>query len=122
MIRSYRVGSIPTRATINNPLNNKTMIGMIGLFGISILGTLAFALLLGIEVNSKNYYKRSLYLCLTIIYYAMAVIIGILSVADGRYAKNIKCKSFEVRKVQEIRITDTDTISTSHYILYNIKR
>ena len=25
MIKSYRVGSIPTRATINNPLNNKTM-------------------------------------------------------------------------------------------------
>ena len=104
---------------LSNPLNDKTMVV---LFALTIIGVLMFGLLLGTEINSKNYYKRILYSCLSIICYVAALTIGLLAIADARFTEEIKCDSYEVKKVQEIKITDADTISTSHYILYNIKR
>lgn len=91
---------------------------MVVLFILSIVGIIVFAFLLGTEVNSKDITKRGIYLCLTIICYAVTLV----GIAEGRYTKEIRCKSYEVKKIQEIKITDTDTISTSDYILYNIKR
>lgn len=51
----------------------------------------------------------------------LLMVIGV-NVISGNYAKTIKCKEYQIDKVENIKVINSDTIKTVHYVIHDIKR
>lgn len=118
MIRSYRVGSIPTRATINNPLNNKTMEL---LFVIGVICFFTSSYLFGISDVLERRILAIISILLLIISGITVMIVGLAGI-NGAFAKEIRCKKYQIDKIENITVVNNDTTKTVDYVIHDIKR
>lgn len=91
------------------------------LFVIGIICFFASSYLLGIAEISEQRVLRVVSILVLIISSVTVMIIG-LSGIQGEYAKEVRCKEYQVDKIENIKVVNSDTTKTVYYIIHDIKR
>lgn len=91
------------------------------LFAVSVIGLFTSSYLLGISDTSGRRTLRVISLLLVFVFTIVIVIVGISGI-NGVFAKDIRCKEYQVDKIENIKVVNNDTTKTVHYIIHDIKR
>ncbi len=91
------------------------------LFAIGVICFFASSYLLGISDASEQRVLRVISALVLIVSCIVVMIVGIAGIS-GAFAKEVRCKEYQVDKIENITVVNNDTTKTVDYIIHDIKR